>query len=61
LTENARLREEVEHLTRHDLTNPLMVILNIPTLLMRRPGISEDAERGIDRSPYLPVGGHPLP
>jgi len=42
LNENASLREEVEHLTRHDLKNPLMVILNIPTLLMRRPGISED-------------------
>jgi len=42
LTQNASLREEVEHLTRHDLKNPLMVILNIPTLLMRRPGISED-------------------
>ena len=42
LKDNARLREEVEHLTRHDLKNPLMVILNIPGLLMRRPGIGAD-------------------
>ena len=42
LKDNARLREEVEHLTRHDLKNPLMVILNIPGLLMRRPGIAAD-------------------
>ena len=42
LKENARLREDVEHLTRHDLKNPLMVILNIPGLLMRRPGIGAD-------------------
>jgi signal transduction histidine kinase len=42
LKENARLREEVEHLTRHDLKNPLMVILNIPAILMRRPGIGAE-------------------
>jgi signal transduction histidine kinase len=42
LRENARLREQVEHLTRHDLKNPLMVVLNIPDLLLRRPGISAD-------------------
>jgi signal transduction histidine kinase len=42
LLENARLREQVEQLTRHDLKNPLMVILNIPGLLMRRPGIGAD-------------------
>jgi two-component system, sensor histidine kinase and response regulator len=42
LKDNARLREEVEHLTRHDLKNPLMVILNVPILLMRRPGIGAD-------------------
>ncbi len=45
LTENANLREEVEHLTRHDLKNPLMVILNIPTLLMRRPDLREDEKK----------------
>jgi two-component system, sensor histidine kinase and response regulator len=42
LKENIRLREQVEHLMRHDLKNPLMVILNIPALLMRRQGISDD-------------------
>jgi two-component system sensor histidine kinase/response regulator len=42
LKENIRLREQVEHLTRHDLKNPLMVILNIPPVLMQRPEIGAD-------------------
>ena len=42
LRENARLREEVEHISRHDLKNPLMVIMNVPTLLSRHPNITAD-------------------
>jgi len=43
LRENARLREEVESIIRHDLKSPLMVILNLPGLLMKRCG--EDANQ----------------
>ncbi len=40
LRENARLREEVEHVNRHDLKNPLMIILNVPALLSGQPNIT---------------------
>ena len=42
LRENARLREEVEQINRHDLKNPLMVIMNIPSVLLCKPGIGAD-------------------
>ena len=42
LKENVRLRSEVEQISRHDLKNPLMVIMNIPGVLLRKPGISAD-------------------
>ena len=42
LKENARLREEVEHIVRHDLKNPLMVIMNVPSLLLRQATITPD-------------------
>jgi len=42
LKENSRLRDEVEQISRHDLKNPLMVVMNIPGLLMHRPGIGAD-------------------
>jgi CheY-like chemotaxis protein len=42
LKENSRLRDEVEQICRHDLKNPLMVVMNIPGLLMHRPGIGAD-------------------
>ncbi|MGA2479597.1 MAG: response regulator [Spirochaetia bacterium] len=40
LRDNARLREEVEQISRHDLKNPLMVILNIPPVLMAHSTIT---------------------
>jgi len=42
LTENVRLRDEVEQISRHDLKNPLMIILNIPDMLLKRPGIDKE-------------------
>jgi len=45
LRENALLREEVEHIHKHDLKNPLMVILNIPDLLIRQPNITADQKQ----------------
>jgi len=41
LRENMRLREEVEAISRHDLKNPLMVIMNVPQAVMTDPGLSE--------------------
>lgn len=40
LKENLRLREQVEHITRHDLKNPLQVIINAAELL----GIDPDLD-----------------
>jgi two-component system, sensor histidine kinase and response regulator len=42
LSENVRLREEMERVSRHDLKNPLMIIMNIPALLLRRPDVTEE-------------------
>lgn len=36
LREAARLREDVELMTRHDLKNPLNTIINVPQILIRR-------------------------
>ena len=44
LVENARLREEVEHLNRHDLKNPLMVILTVPGVLMHQANITAEQQ-----------------
>ena len=45
LKDTARLREEVEHISRHDLKNPLMVMMNIPGILKRQVNISEDQKK----------------
>ncbi len=42
LRENARLREEVEHINRHDLKNPLMVIMNVPQVLLGHANITPE-------------------
>jgi len=42
LRENVSLRDEVEQISRHDLKNPLMIILNIPDVLLKRPGIGTE-------------------
>jgi signal transduction histidine kinase len=48
LREAAKLREEVEHINRHDLKNPLMVILNIPDLLKRQANITADQKKWLE-------------
>ena len=42
LRENARLREEVEAINRHDLRNPLMVIMTVPGVLLESDNLTED-------------------
>ena len=42
LKENARLREEVEAINRHDLKNPLMIVLEMPKYLSRQPGTTPE-------------------
>lgn len=39
LSENVRLREEIEKITRHDLKAPLIAFVNIPEMLMRDAAI----------------------
>ena len=42
LRENGRLREEVEAINRHDLRNPLMVIMTVPGLLLEDHNLTAD-------------------
>lgn len=44
LQEAARLREEVERITRHDLKNPLTMVLSVPQLLLMADNL-EDHQR----------------
>jgi two-component system, sensor histidine kinase and response regulator len=41
LVQSARLREEVEAINRHDLKNPLMVIMNVPRVLLAAGHLTE--------------------
>jgi CheY-like chemotaxis protein len=41
LRENVRLREELETINRHNLKNPLMVIMNVPGLLLAGENLTE--------------------
>ena len=45
LMQNARLREEVEAISRHDLKNPLMVIMNVPALLLASASIPDNEKK----------------
>lgn len=45
LSENLRLREEVEAINRHDLKSPLTVILNVPGFLLETERLSENAKK----------------
>ena len=40
LLEASRLREDVEHITRHDLKSPLATILSVPSFLRRNPHLT---------------------
>jgi two-component system, sensor histidine kinase and response regulator len=41
LRDNVRLREEVEAINRHDLKNPLMVVMNVPRVVLADAALSE--------------------
>jgi two-component system, sensor histidine kinase and response regulator len=41
LRDNARLREEVEAINRHDLKNPLMIVMNVPTVILAEASLTE--------------------
>ena len=45
LTQNARLREEVEAISRHDLKNPLMIIMNVPPVLLASARLEESEKK----------------
>lgn len=42
LEENAKLREDVERMSRHDLKSPLQAIISVPGFLKDDPNITED-------------------
>jgi len=42
LIENARLREDVAHMTRHDLKTPLNAMINIPEMLVKYGNLTPD-------------------
>ena len=48
LRENARLREDVEHITRHDLKTPLNGIINFPSAIQMDGNLSEKQQRYLD-------------
>ncbi|WP_321491305.1 ATP-binding protein [uncultured Desulfobacter sp.] len=43
-----KLKEEVEHITRHDLKGPLTGIINIPALIRREKGLTALQEKYLD-------------
>jgi len=47
LKENLRLREQVEHITQHDLKNPLQVILSAAELLNIDPNMDAEARNDL--------------
>ena len=42
LEENARLRDDVERITRHDLNTPINFVVNVPKLLMDEGNLTEN-------------------
>jgi two-component system sensor histidine kinase/response regulator len=45
LRENARLREEVEAISRHDLKNPLMIVMNVPGVILAEATLTEGQKK----------------
>jgi two-component system, sensor histidine kinase and response regulator len=41
LVQSARLREQVEAINRHDLKNPLMIIMSVPHVILSDAGLSD--------------------
>lgn len=55
LTENIRLRDEVERIARHDLKTPLNAVISLPSILIQEGGLSEsqiEMLRMIEESAY---------
>lgn len=49
IAENARLRDDVERITRHDLKGPLSAIINYPQFIRRDGDVSEKQEGHLKR------------
>lgn len=45
LRENARLREEVEAINRHDLKNPLMIVMSVPRVILAEASLTEGQQK----------------
>jgi two-component system, sensor histidine kinase and response regulator len=45
LRENARLREEVEAISRHDLKNPLMIVMTVPYVILTEANLTESQQK----------------
>ncbi len=45
LRENVRLREEVEAINRHDLKNPLMIVMNVPQVILAEAHLTEGQQK----------------
>ncbi len=45
LRENARLREEVEAINRHDLKNPLMIVMSVPQVILAEASLTENQQK----------------
>ena len=48
LREAVRLREEIEQINRHDLKNPLMIMMNIPGLLKSQSNLTADQKKWLE-------------
>lgn len=55
LLENARLKEDVERISKHDLKNPLQAVIGVPEILLEAENITEDQKEllyGLQKSGY---------
>ncbi|MFH2074269.1 MAG: response regulator [Pseudomonadota bacterium] len=53
LKENARLREDIERITQHDLKSPLTGIINLPNMVMSEGNLSEKQEEYLQMTVQL--------
>lgn len=55
LLENARLKEDVERISKHDLKNPLQALIGVPELLIEAENITKEQKEllyGLQKSGY---------
>lgn len=55
LLENARLKEDVERISKHDLKNPLQAVIGVPEILLDADNITEEQKEllyGLQKSGY---------